>query len=61
MIEFWKSLSFNWPQKTVLFVFSFANAIASIYEAEENNGNMLWYYMLSACVSLLLAFKKKEA
>lgn len=60
MNQLWKSLSFNWPQKAILFVFALANAIASIYEVEENEGNMLWYYMLVAFISLLLAFKKKE-
>jgi hypothetical protein len=61
MRDFWKDLSFSKPQKAILFVFAFLNAIASIYEAEENDGNMLWYYMLAAFISLLLAFKKKEA
>lgn len=60
MIQFWKDLSFNKPQKAILFVFAFLNAIASLYEVDENDGNRLWYYMLVAFISLLLAFKKKE-
>lgn len=61
MLDYWKNLSFNKPQKIVLFAFSFLNAAAALYEVEENDGDMLWYYMLAACASLLLAFKKKES
>jgi hypothetical protein len=61
MNKIWEKISFSMPQKAVLFIFSAANILVTIYEIDENDGQMVWYYMLAALISLLLAFKKKEA